>query len=81
MKRKKESHNETHEHSIDKTALVLSGFIIFVLAFASLGGGKSFRSERTDGSVLGSQDMKSSQQITDEINEDFIQEYMPYLKR
>jgi hypothetical protein len=81
MSRKKQSQTEPYEHSIDKTTLVIAGFAIFILAFASLGGGKSFRAERLEPTVLGLQDTKTPQEITDEINKNFIEEYMPYLER
>lgn len=80
MPRKKQSQPETHEHHIDKTALIFAGFIIFVLAFASLGGGKSFRTQKMEPQVLGQQDIKSSAELTDEINKDFVEEYMPGFK-
>lgn len=80
MSRKKQSQSETQEQSIDKTTLIVGGFVVFVLAFASLGGGKSFRSEYIDPQVLGVQDVRTPEEITDEINKDFIEQYMPYLK-
>ncbi len=67
--------NNTKKQSLEKSTLALIFFVVFVLAFISLGGAQSFRSG--DPAIVASS--ITAQSDIDPVTEDFVHTYTPYL--
>lgn len=81
MSRKKVSQSKTTEHTVEKTALILVGFIVFVLAFVSLGKEISFRGEYRVGQSANVSQYEQPTNKIEEHNQAFLQEYMPAFEK
>lgn len=81
MKTRRHYLDEFTEQDIEKTLLIFAFFVVFVLVFASVGGGPTFRAERLSAqareAMLQAQAQKSPEDIQ---NEMFTKEYMPYFQ-
>lgn len=81
MRARKHYLDEYTEQDIQKTLLVFAFFVIFVLVFATVGGGPTFRSERLSAQAREALLQVQTQQTEEEKhNQDFLETYMPYFK-
>lgn len=69
------------QQDIEKTLLIFAFFVIFVLVFASIGGGPTFRAERLSAQAREAMLQAQSQPAEHEIqNQKFVETYMPYFQ-
>lgn len=81
MRARKHYLDEYTEQDIEKTLLIFAFFVVFVLVFATVGGGPTFRAERLSAQAREAMQQVQSQQTEDEIqNKQFVETHMPYFK-
>lgn len=81
MRVRKHYLDEYTEQDIEKTLLIFAFFVVFVLVFATVGGGPTFRSERLSAQAREALLQTQTQQTEeDKYNQEFLETHMPYFK-